>query len=104
MTPILSVNSLVQESDRRIYILGRLEESKFSEWSWVVVVAGVGFFTDAYSIFSINMVVPMLGIIYYGGTISHTHETLLGVVTLAGSIIGQVAFGYGADTWGRRKM
>jgi PHS family inorganic phosphate transporter-like MFS transporter len=70
----------------------------------VVVVAGVGFFTDAYAIFAINMVVPMLGIIYYGGNMPHDYEIALSVVTLGGSILGQIGFGLGADLWGRRKM
>ncbi|CAG8978486.1 hypothetical protein HYALB_00005061 [Hymenoscyphus albidus] len=99
----------ISESDRRLYILGRLEEAEPSEWSWVVVVAGVGFFTDAYSIFAINMVIPILGIIYYpgapnNGIMTASHETALSVLTLGGSIIGQVAFGIAADIWGRRKM
>ena len=34
----------------------------------------------------------------------HNYETALSVVTLGGSIIGQVGFGLGADFWGRRKM
>jgi PHS family inorganic phosphate transporter-like MFS transporter len=67
-------------------------------------VAGVGFFTDAYAIFAINMVIPMLGIIYYEGTMPHSYQTALSVVTLGGSIIGQIGFGAGADVWGRRKM
>lgn len=70
----------------------------------MVIVAGVGFFTDAYSIFAINMVIPILGIVYYGGTFPHSYETALSVITLGGSMIGQVAFGMGADIWGRRKM
>jgi PHS family inorganic phosphate transporter-like MFS transporter len=76
----------------------------------VVIVAGVGFFTDAYSIFAINMVVPMLGIIYYrdegnnSGKMPHNHQIALSVVTLGGSMAGQVAFGLGADLYGRRKM
>lgn len=71
----------------------------------MIIVAGVGFFTDAYSIFAINMVLPMLGIIYYpDGIMPHNYETALSVVTLGGSIIGQVAFGLCADIWGRRKM
>ncbi|KAK6610471.1 inorganic phosphate transporter pho84 [Botrytis cinerea] len=99
----------IDESDRRKYIFERLEGSDFSESFWVVVVAGVGFFTDAYSIFAINMVIPMLGIIYYGdpvnkGTMPHNYEIALSVVTLGGSIIGQIAFGLGADLYGRRKM
>jgi PHS family inorganic phosphate transporter-like MFS transporter len=48
----------ISESDRRAYILQRLENAEFSEWSWVVVVAGVGFFTDAYSIFAVRIVSP----------------------------------------------
>ncbi|CZR50448.1 related to high-affinity phosphate permease, phosphate-repressible [Phialocephala subalpina] len=94
----------ISEEDRRAYIVHRLETAKFKEYSWVVVVAGVGFFTDAYSIFAINMVVPILGIIYYGGNMPHNYEIALSVVTLGGSIIGQIAFGLGADLWGRRKM
>jgi PHS family inorganic phosphate transporter-like MFS transporter len=70
----------------------------------VIVVAGVGFFTDAYSIFAINMVITMLGIIYYGGNMPRSYETALSVVTLGGSIIGQIGFGFAADIWGRRKM
>lgn len=73
------------------------------------MVAGVGFFTDAYCIFSINVVVPMLGIVYWQGdpnqgTIPHYDEIALSAVTLGGSIIGQIVFGLGADLWGRRKM
>ncbi|PMD31235.1 MFS general substrate transporter [Hyaloscypha variabilis F] len=97
----------ISESDRRLYILERLEGAEFSEWSWVVVVAGVGFFTDAYAIFAINMVVPMLGIIYYpenGGVMPHNYDIALSVLTLGGSIIGQIGFGLAADIWGRRKM
>lgn len=94
----------ISESDRRSYILGRLEGAEFSEWSWVVIVAGVGFFTDAYSIFAINMVMPMIDIIYYDGQMPHNYGIAVGVVTLGGSIIGQVSFGLAADIWGRRKM
>ncbi|TGO55283.1 hypothetical protein BCON_0094g00330 [Botryotinia convoluta] len=99
----------IDESDRRKYIFERLEGSDFSESFWVVVVAGVGFFTDAYSIFAINMVIPILGIIYYGdpvnkGVMPHNYEIALSVVTLGGSIIGQIGFGLGADLYGRRKM
>lgn len=55
------------------------------------------------------MVIPMLGIIYYGddvnkGVMPHNYEIALSVVTLGGSIIGQIAFGLGADLYGRRKM
>ncbi|KAM3077243.1 hypothetical protein ACMFMG_003293 [Clarireedia jacksonii] len=99
--------SYIEESDRRKYIFERLEGSELSECLWVVIVAGVGFFTDAYSIFAINTVVIMLGIIYYadsGGTMPHSYQIALSVVTLGGSMAGQIAFGSGADLYGRRKM
>jgi len=85
-----------------VHILNRLESAKFREWSWVVIVAGVGFFTDSYAIFAINMVMPMLGIIYYGdngGVMPHNYETAMSIVTLGGSIVGQIGFGFGADIW-----
>ncbi|CZT47243.1 related to high-affinity phosphate permease, phosphate-repressible [Rhynchosporium secalis] len=94
----------ISESDRRSYIFRRLESAEFSEWSWIVIVAGVGFFTDAYSIFAINMVMPMIDTIYYDGKMPHNYGIAVGVVTLGGSIIGQVGFGLAADIWGRRKM
>jgi len=55
------------------------------------------------------MVTPILGIVYYSeppnlGTMPHNHQIALSVVTLGGSIIGQIGFGLGADLWGRRKM
>ena len=45
---------------------------------------------------------PMLGIIYYGdkgGVVPHDYETAMSIVTLGGSIVGQIGFGLGADIW-----
>jgi MFS transporter, PHS family, inorganic phosphate transporter len=67
-------------------------------------VAGLGFFTDGYVILSLNMVIPMLGIIYYGDNMLHNYEVALWIVTFGGPIIGQIGFGLGADIRGRRKM
>jgi MFS transporter, PHS family, inorganic phosphate transporter len=100
----MCTNQLKQEEERREFILRRLEDAPFTDWAWIVVVAGMGFLTDAYAIFSINMVIPMLGIIYFDGTLPHKYEVALSVVTLGGTIIGQVGFGLAADICGRRKM
>ena len=46
------------------------------------------------------MVLPMLGIVYYGdnhGVISASHEMSIVVATLGGSIIGQLFFGIAAE-------
>lgn len=45
---------------------------------------------------------PMLGIIYYSdqhGVMPHNYETAMSIVTLGGSILGQIGFGFGADIW-----
>lgn len=46
------------------------------------------------------MVLPMLGIVYYGdnhGVISPSHEMGIVVATLSGSLIGQLFFGIAAE-------
>ncbi|KKK12037.1 hypothetical protein ARAM_000989 [Aspergillus rambellii] len=93
-------------AQRRKYMIGRLENARRRERLWVGIVAGIGFFTDAYAIFSVNMVNPMLGIVYWGGAnnMPHSYEVALSVTTLGGALVGQVMFGIAADIWGRRKM
>ncbi|KAL4931656.1 major facilitator superfamily domain-containing protein [Aspergillus undulatus] len=93
-------------AQRHEYMIGRLENARRREWVWVVIVAGIGFFTDAYAIFSVNMVTPMLGIVYYGhpDKMPHEYEVALSIATLGGALVGQVLFGVAADIWGRRKM
>jgi hypothetical protein len=46
------------------------------------------------------MVLPMLGIVYYGGNhgvISPSHEMGIVVATLTGSLLGQLFFGIAAE-------
>ncbi|CAK5282091.1 unnamed protein product [Mycena citricolor] len=77
----------------------------------VCIVAGIGFFTDAYDIFSINIAATMIGYVY--GTVSDSkcHPTLtdrqsfgLKIATPVGTFFGQLLFGWLADVFGRRKM
>ncbi|TIA14531.1 inorganic phosphate transporter [Aureobasidium pullulans] len=88
----------VSPTDRRQYILDSLEHSRRREWLWVVVVAGVGFLTDAYNIFSINLVMPMIGHIYYSNNIvPREYQVAINIATLGGSILGQLGFGIAGD-------
>lgn len=51
----------------------------------------------------------MLGYVYYrdaphNGRVPQGWQTAMLCATLAGTMIGQIAFGVAADWWGRRKM
>nr|CAI94747.1 phosphate transporter [Hebeloma cylindrosporum] len=68
-------------------------------------IAGVGFFLDAYDLFIINPVATMLQYRLYGG--GHLPTNLEGFVKAGaniGSVIGQFAFGYAADAFGRKAV
>jgi MFS transporter, PHS family, inorganic phosphate transporter len=50
------------------------------------------------------MVLLMLSIVYWNGTVPPTYEVLINIATLGGSLVGQVIFGVLSDYWGRRRM
>ncbi|KAG2340705.1 phosphate permease [Suillus weaverae] len=87
-----------------------LEEIDNAPFSWfhvkVCLVAGVGFFTDAYDIFAINIAATMLGYVY-GHTSNQlsTNQSLgVKVATPVGNLVGQLLFGWLADLVGRKRM
>ncbi|KAI9738185.1 MAG: acid phosphatase pho5 [Cirrosporium novae-zelandiae] len=95
-------------NERRRLALAEIDKAPFG-WYHIraIVVAGVGFFTDAYDIFAINMVTPMLGVVYWQqneGTIPSNADTAIKVATSGGTVIGQVGFGWLADIVGRKRM
>lgn len=71
-----------------------------------VVVAGIGFFTDSYDIFAVSLLTTMLGIVYYpsAGALPTTSDSAIKLSTSAGTVIGQLLFGWLADNLGRKKM
>lgn len=78
-------------------------------FSWfhakVCIVAGVGFFTDAYDIFAINIASTMLGYVYgVGQKLNKNQDLGVKVATPVGTLVGQLIFGYLADRIGRKKM
>jgi len=85
--------------------ISSMDERKFS-WFHVkaILVSGIGFFTDAYDLFIINMVVPMIGFAYFGGKVPILEETLMKGASVVGTFIGQILFGVIADKIGRKKM
>ncbi|KAI9731124.1 MAG: Inorganic phosphate transporter pho84 [Claussenomyces sp. TS43310] len=95
-------------NERRRLALSEIDKVPFG-WYHVraVVVAGIGFFTDSYDIFAINLATQMLGIVFWqdhGGAIPTSVQTAIKAATSGGTILGQLGFGYLADVLGRRRM
>jgi len=102
---VASSSAYVLDSRRRA-ALAEIDNAKFSWFhAKVCIVAGVGFFTDAYDIFAINIASTMLAYVYYK-TSSLPTEADLGVkvATPVGTLCGQLLFGWLADVLGRKKM
>ncbi|PBK75506.1 phosphate permease [Armillaria solidipes] len=92
--------------ERRRAALAEVDNAKFS-WFHVKVcaVAGVGFFTDAYDIFAINIGATMIGYVYGKDQKLNANQDLgLKVATPVGTLFGQLLFGWLADHLGRKRM
>ncbi|GAA6028209.1 hypothetical protein JCM8097_006917 [Rhodosporidiobolus ruineniae] len=94
---------------RRRAALAEIDNAKFG-WFHVKAccVAGVGFFTDAYDIFAINLCAAMIGYVYnqgvHKGALMANQDLGLKIATPVGTLVGQLLFGWLADVVGRKKM
>ncbi|HZY93169.1 MAG TPA: MFS transporter [Thermoplasmata archaeon] len=68
-----------------------------------IVIAGMGFFTDAYDLFVISLVIPILASLY-ASSLSTTETGLLGAAALMGAAVGQILFGLLGDRLGRKRV
>jgi len=73
------------------------------DWQ-VFAVAASGFFTDSYNLFAGNVILPCLAYVYWPGEHAATREIAINALTLAGSVLGQLLFGYLADRYGRQRL
>ncbi|CDO72508.1 hypothetical protein BN946_scf184980.g49 [Trametes cinnabarina] len=88
-----------REGDVRLPFLLSYRELK------LLGIAGVGFFLDAYDLFIINPVATMLQYRLYGGNeLPPGLEGFIKAGANIGSVIGQFAFGYSADYFGRKAV
>ncbi|XP_044979786.1 inorganic phosphate transporter 1-2-like [Hordeum vulgare subsp. vulgare] len=76
-----------------------------------VVIAGMGFFTDAYDLFCIALVTKLLGRIYYTdpalnepGHLPANVSAAVNGVALCGTLAGQLFFGWLGDKLGRKSV
>ncbi|XP_065864478.1 probable inorganic phosphate transporter 1-3 [Euphorbia lathyris] len=76
-----------------------------------IVIAGMGFFTDAYDLFCISLVTKLLGRIYYTdltkdkpGSLPPNVAAAVNGVALCGTLAGQLFFGWLGDKLGRKKV
>lgn len=88
--------------------LKKLDDAKFG-WFHIkaCMVAGIGFFTDAYDLFIINIVMLILGCIYCKdnkNSVPVYIDTILKASGQVGTLLGQVIFGILADRFGRKRM
>ncbi len=91
-------------SDSR-QILTALDSARIQRFHFrTIVVSGMGFFTDAYDLFVISLVLPILVALAPGGAIGKTELAFLGSAALMGAAVGQVLFGWLGDRFGRRKV
>ncbi|CAL0312177.1 unnamed protein product [Lupinus luteus] len=96
----------------RLKVLTALDTAKTQYYHFkAIIIAGMGLFTDAYDLFSITLIIKMIGRIYYSDRHDdNKHQTppfiasALVVVALLGTAIGQVVFGRIGDLKGRRRV
>ncbi|KAF7830664.1 inorganic phosphate transporter 1-11-like [Senna tora] len=88
-------------------------DSARTQWYHItaIVIAGMGFFTDAYDLFCITTITKLLGRLYYfdpssskpGKLPPSVNNTVVGVA-LVGTLCGQLVFGWLGDKLGRKKV
>ncbi|KAF0889936.1 hypothetical protein E2562_034334 [Oryza meyeriana var. granulata] len=76
-----------------------------------IVIAGMGFFTDAYDLFCIALVTKLIGRIYYTdptskepGALPPNVSAAVNGVALCGTLAGQLFFGWLGDKLGRKSV
>ncbi|CAL5193746.1 unnamed protein product [Lathyrus oleraceus] len=96
----------------QIQVLNALDVAKTQWYHFTaIIIAGMGFFTDAYDLFCISLVTKLLGRIYYHvdgaakpGTLPPNVSAAVNGVAFIGTLSGQLFFGWLGDKLGRKKV
>ncbi|CDP21448.1 unnamed protein product, partial [Coffea canephora] len=93
-------------------VLNALDSAKTQWYHFTaIIIAGMGFFTDAYDLFYARPLTKMLGRIYYTkpgapkpGSLPPDVSAAVNGVALCGTLAGQLFFGWLGDKLGRKKV
>ncbi|CAN0902903.1 Low affinity inorganic phosphate transporter 4 [Linum grandiflorum] len=103
---------MATNGNNNLAILTALDNAR-TQWYHVkaIVIAGMGFFTDAYDLFCITAVSKLIGRLYYydpstghPGKLPLFVNNWVGGVALVGTLCGQLFFGWLGDKLGRKKV
>ncbi|GLT42344.1 hypothetical protein SLA2020_163470 [Shorea laevis] len=97
---------------QQLQVLNALDVAKTQWYHFTaIIIAGMGFFTDAYDLFCISLVTKLLGRIYYHvegsskpGTLPPNVSAAVNGVAFCGTLSGQLFFGWLGDKLGRKKV
>jgi PHS family inorganic phosphate transporter-like MFS transporter len=106
-----------QPTKMALAVLDALDSAR-TQWYHItaIIIAGMGFFTDAYDLFCISAVSKLLGRLYYAptpatpgnpaapGKLPHNVNNAVTGVALVGTLMGQLFFGWLGDKLGRKKV
>lgn len=93
-------------------VFSALDNAKTQGYHFMaIVIAGMGFFTDAYDLFCITAVTKLIGRLYYfnptisgPGKLPEQVNNAITGVALCGTLTGQFFFGWLGDKLGRKKV
>ncbi|XP_052309199.1 inorganic phosphate transporter 1-4 isoform X3 [Populus trichocarpa] len=97
---------------KELQVLNALDVAKTQWYHFTaIIIAGMGFFTDAYDLFCISLVTKLLGRIYYHidgsdkpGSLPPNVAAAVNGVAFCGTLSGQLFFGWLGDKMGRKKV
>lgn len=95
----------------QLQVLNALDVAKTQWYHFTaIVIAGMGFFTDAYDLFCISLVTKLLGRLYYQvegsskpGSLPSNVSAAVNGVAFCGTLSGQLFFGWLGDKLGRKR-
>ncbi|XP_062209095.1 probable inorganic phosphate transporter 1-7 isoform X2 [Phragmites australis] len=96
----------------QMHVLSALDGAKTQWYHFTaIIVAGMGFFTDAYDLFCISLVTKLIGRVYYTvdgspkpGSLPPDVSAAVNGVAFVGTLSGQLFFGWLGDKVGRKSV